>query len=171
MADYYCEFSEVLTHLTPEETAWLRSQLEIVYVLDGQEGADPDTATWIGCRAYRDMEDYDEALGDEAGFEYSFSEDDGPVDPDWGPYLWLHSESACLDHAAHLVQKLLREFRPDQCWSATYAVYCTKPRVGDFGGGAVFVTATDIKYVNSFAFVEEQEGEHKAQIEAAKTTL
>jgi len=69
MADYYCEFSEVLTHLTPEETAWLRSQLEIVYVLDGEEGADPDAATWIGCRAYRDMEDYDSALGDEPGFQ------------------------------------------------------------------------------------------------------
>ena len=159
MADSYLEFSEVLTDLSREETAWLKSQLEIVYVLDGKEGADPAHATWIGCRAYRDMEDYDPEFGEDAGFAYSFSEDvDDTVDPHWGPYLWMYSEEhGCVDRVAHLVRRFLREFRPDRCWSLTYAITCSKLRVSDFGGGAVFVTATDIKYCNAWGFVEEQE--------------
>ena len=170
MADSYLEFSEVLTDLSPEETTWLKSQLEIVYILDGKEGADPADATWIGCRAYRDMEDYDPEFGEDAGFAYSFSEDiDDTVDTDWGPYLWIHSaEHGCVDRVAHLVQKFLRAFRRDRCWSLTYAGTCSKPRVGEFGGGAVFVTATDIKYCNAWGFVEEQEKRHELQKDIAR---
>ena len=57
---------------------------------------------------------------------------------------------------AHLVQKFLKKFRPDQCWSLTYATTCSKPRLGEFGGGAVFVTADSICWNSSYDFVEEQ---------------
>lgn len=171
MADHYLEFSETLTHLTDEQIDWLRNQLETVHVIDGVEYTEdklPDAgdATWIGCRVYRDMEDYDADYGEDVGFGYSFSE---KVDEDWGRYLWIHSEEhGCVDRVAHLVQKFLREFRPDQCWSLTYAGTCSKPRVGEFGGGAVFVTATDIKYCNAWGFVEEQEKRHELQKDIAR---
>jgi hypothetical protein len=55
-----------------------------------------------------------------------------------------------------LVTKFLKEFRPDQCWSLTYATTCSKPRVGEFGGGAVFVTADAISWQNAYGFIEEQ---------------
>jgi len=171
MAEHYLEFSAALTHLTDEETSWLKSQLETVHVIDGAEYTEdrlPDTgeATWIGCRAYRDMQDYDPDFGEDAGFDYSFSEE---VDADRGRYLWIYSEEhGCVDRVAHLVQKFLREFRPDGCWSLTYAGTCSKPRVGEFGGGAVFVTATDIKYCSAWGFVEEQEKRHELQKDIAR---
>jgi hypothetical protein len=164
MADHYLEFSETLTHLTDEQVDWLRNQLETVHVIDGVEYTEdklPDTGdgAWIGCRAYRDMEDYDADFGEDVGFDYSFSEE---IDDNWGQHLWVYSEEhGYVDRVAHLVQKFLRAFRPDACWSLTYAGTCSKPRVGEFGGGAVFVTATDIKYSNAWEFVEEQRKRHE----------
>ncbi len=175
MADHYLEFSETLTHLTDEQIDWLQNQLETVHVIDGVEYTEdklPDTGnggdgTWIGCRAYRDMEDYDPGFGEDVGFDYSFSED---VDEDWGRHLWVYSEEhGRVDRVAHLVQKFLREFRPDACWSLTYAGTCSKPRVGEFGGGAVFVTATEIKYSNAWEFVEQQRKRHKGKFKGDKT--
>ena len=76
MADHYLEFSETLTHLTGAEVDWLQNQLETVHVIDGTEYTEdklPGTgdATWIGCRAFRGMEEEDGV-----GFGYSFSEDE-----------------------------------------------------------------------------------------------
>ena len=174
MADHYLEFSETLTHLTDEQIDWLQNQLETVHVIDGVEYTEdklPDTGdagdgAWIGCRAYRDMEDYDAGFGEDVGFDYSFHENDNE---NTGRHLWIHSEEhGYVDRVAHLVQKFLREFRPDACWSLTYAGTCSKPRVGEFGGGAVFVTATDIKYCNAWGFVEEQEKRHGLQKDIAR---
>ncbi len=58
--------------------------------------------------------------------------------------------------AAHLVQKFLKQFAPNDSWSLTWATTCSKPRAGEFGGGAVFVTASDIKWNDSYDFVEQQ---------------
>ena len=60
------------------------------------------------------------------------------------------------ERVAHLVQKFLRQFRPKECWSLTYATICSKPRVGEFGGGAVFVTADTKVWKNAYDFVEAQ---------------
>jgi hypothetical protein len=178
MADNYLEFSETLTHLTDEQIDWLQNQLETVHVIDGVEYTEdklPDATdtggdgngAWIGCRAYRDMNDYDPDYGGDVGFDYSFSEE---VDENWGQHLWIHSEEhGYVDRVAHLVQKFLRMFRPDACWSLTYAGTCSKPRVGDFGGGAVFVTAADIKYFNTWEFVEKEEKRHKGKFKGDNT--
>ncbi len=40
MANNYLEFSEVLANLTPEETGWLRDQLNVVHIYDGKEYAE-----------------------------------------------------------------------------------------------------------------------------------
>ncbi len=164
MADNYVEFSQVIPQLTEEEVDWLRQQLEVVYVFGDREYAEdalPDDlnredAEWIGCRAYRDMAGYDPDFGEHAGFEYAFSEDD--QDKDWGRHLWFHTdEYGSLDRVAHLVQKFLKRFRPNDCWSLTWATTCSKPRVGEFGGGAVFVMASDIKWNDAYEFVEQQQ--------------
>ena len=55
-----------------------------------------------------------------------------------------------------LVRKFLKQFRPDDCWSLTWSETCSKPRVGQFGGGAVFVTASDVAWGGSCDFVEQQ---------------
>ena len=171
MANNCLEFSEVLPKLSEQEEVWLKNQLEIVHVFDGEEYAedavpddlaskDPD---WIGCRAYRDMKDYDSDLGENAGFEYEFSGDDS--DEDWGRHLWFRSAKyGNVAQVAHLVQKFLKQFAPNDSWSLTWATTCSKPRTGEFGGGAVFVTASDIKWNDSYEFVEQQAAAFAASI-------
>ncbi|MCH8890822.1 MAG: hypothetical protein IH827_07080 [Myxococcales bacterium] len=63
---------------------------------------------------------------------------------------------ACVERIAHVVRKFLATFRLQQCWSLTYAATCSKPRVGEFGGGGVFVTAEDVIWFDADQFVEQQ---------------
>jgi hypothetical protein len=164
MANNYLEFSEVLPHLTAEEELWLRNQLETVYVfgdceyVEDEVPSDLDTADadWSGCRAWRDLEDGDPDDGETIGFACEFHDDHDTLDG-WGRHLWLHTEeSGCPERAAQLVQKFLKEFRPQECWSLTYATTCSKPRVGEFAGGAVFVTADEIKWQDASDSTEQE---------------
>lgn len=163
MANNYLQFSEVLSHLTVEEKTWLKGQLEVVSVFGDQEYAEGDVPSdmdstddeWYGCRAWRDLLDYDPNDGVPIGFEYEFHDDDSAGG--WGCHLWLYTEeSGSPERVAHLVQKFLRRFRPNESWSLTYATTCSKPRAGEFGGGAVFVTADAILWENACDFVESQ---------------
>ncbi len=164
MANNYLQFSEVIPQLTTQEAEWLRGQLEVVCVFGENEhpednlppGLERDDADWIGCRAYRDMLGYDPNWGADVGFEYEFSQDDR--DEEWGQHLWLHAdESGTVDRVAHLVQKFLKAFRPDESWSLTWAVSCSKPRVGEFGGGAVFVTAEEIIWQDAYELAADRQ--------------
>ena len=163
MANNYLELSEVLPHLTAEEEAWLREQLQCVYIFDGREhpedglpsDLDAADADWYGCRAWRDLEGYDPE-GEPVGFAYEFDGDHDTPDG-WGRHVWLHAEeSADLERIAHLVRKFLQQFRQQACWSLTYATGCSKPRVGEFGGGAMFVTADEVRWQDAYDFVEAQ---------------
>jgi hypothetical protein len=173
MADSYLTFSEVLPQLAAEEEAWLQRQLEPVRLRGGQELAEDaqQEADWCGPRFLADFADHDphadrdaDADGDcddefdvELGFQYEFHADDGLPDG-WGRHLWLLAEECGnAEQAAHLVQKFLRTFRPRECWWLTYAVTCSKPRAGAFGGGALFVTANTIARCDCCEFVRAQE--------------
>ena len=162
MADNYQEFSEVIPKLSEEEAGWLEDQLEIIFVFDGEEFTDDslpenrssDEADWIGCRVLRDMEDCDSCPGADAGFQYELHESD---DETIGSHLWIYARDwGYVGNVAHLVRKFLERFRPDDCWSMTWSQTCSKPRVGEFGGGAVFVTAADIAWGNCYDFVEQR---------------
>jgi hypothetical protein len=160
MADNYTEFSEELQILNAEERAWLESQLELVCVYEGNEypedqvppelqNQDPD---YRGYRFLRDCPDVDEDTADTLGFEYELIES-----TESGCTLWLYSESwGSCDHVAHLAQKFLRQFRPDECWWLSYSASCSKPRIGEFGGGAVFVTAKEVRWCNTDEFLCDQ---------------
>lgn len=167
MADSCLEFSEILPHITVEEEAWLRAQLEIVYVFGDQEypegnlpeELDPAEADWYGCRAWRDLEDCDPDEGDPVGFAWE-SHDDRDTPESWGRHVWFHAEQYGDPwRVAHLVQKFLRQFRPDQGWSLTYALTCLKPCAGEFGGGGVFVAAKAIRFQDAHDFVAACQGQ------------
>ena len=162
MANDYLQFSEVLTHLTAEEEAWLQQQLTHIYVFGDKENTEeempenlnPDAADWSGLRLWRNVDDID--YPDDTGFQYEF--DDGDKWDDWGRHLWLYAEEYGEPTAvAHLIQQFLKRFRPDQCWGLTFARTCSRMRVGEFGGGAVFVTADAIRWNDTYGFVEEEE--------------
>ena len=154
------QFSEVIPRLTPEEEKWLREQLEVVSIFAGQEypesevpgDKDSAEAQFRGCQAFRDLEDY----GGDMDFNYEF--DTSEDEPEgWGRHLWLYAEeSGDPEQVAHLVRKFLKAFRPAECWSLSYSTTCSKLRVGEFGGGALFVTAADIKWQTAYSFIADQ---------------
>ncbi len=160
MADNYLQFSEVIANLTEPEEAWLKEQLQPIRVFGGNEYAEDAApaeqadAEWDGIRFLRDKTDYDPKW-DALGFEFDFCDDQDRGG--WGRHLWLYAEEwGDGGNVAWLVQKFLKKFRPDQCWSLSYAATCSKPRVGEFGGGAVFVTADTIAWQDSGDFIEGQ---------------
>ena len=137
--------------------------MEFIEVHDGKEFSldevpaefqdhDPD---WIGCRAFRDMENYDPDYDSDLGFSYEFDDDEDAGG--WGRHLWVYTEeSGEPGRVAHLVQNFLNTFRPQDSWSLQYACTCSKPRIGEFSGGALFVTAEKIAWDNSNDFIERQ---------------
>jgi hypothetical protein len=169
MADNYLQFSEIIPNLTDAEEAWLKEQLQPVCVFGDNEYAedavpaelvdtDPD---WSGIRFLRDKGDHDPTW-DYLGFGYTFHDD--PEQGGWGRHLWLYAEECGnADNVAHFVQKFLTAFRPTECWALTWATTCSKPRAGEFGGGAVFVTTDEIKWQNAYDFVEQERTAFKAK--------
>ena len=152
MADYYLEFSEIVRGLSDAEAAWLANQLQSVAVIDGVQyvaeqvpsEAAAKPVTWEGPRFLCGVAAYEESP-DEPAFGYEFGIDD--TEDGAGRYLCLYSEEhGDLDQVALLVQKFLREFRPADVWTITYATTCSKPRVGAFGGGVGVVTADTIEW-------------------------
>ena len=161
MADNYLQFSQVIANLTEAEEAWLDEQLQPIRVFgetEFPEDAVPaelanKEADWTGARFLRDNPDYDPDW-QVLGFECEIHDDD---EEGWGRHLWVYAEeSGEPDNVAWLVKKFLKKFRPDQCWSLTYATTCSKLRVGEFGGGAVFITADTICWQNAYGFIEDQ---------------
>lgn len=117
MANNYLFFSEEITNLTPEETEWIETEL-------AKEPEKP--------------EDYD----DLPDFEWKVCSN-----PDGTHSLWLYSEEySDPAQVAGFVQAFLKKFRPTGYFELQWAETCSKPRIGEFGGGAVFVTATDVDY-------------------------
>jgi hypothetical protein len=85
------------------------------------------------------------------GFEYKLSKDN----------LWAYAEEdGNMDSLCRIVQAFFRKFRPDGFFYVTWANTCSKMRVNEFNGGAMVVTAKNIKIFNVTDFVREQEKLH-----------
>jgi hypothetical protein len=136
MADNYLEFSVALDLKSDEERRWLQQQLEEV---EHEAGDDMP-------RFLLDYPDRDEGETF-AGFEVAWHDDS---------VSFYAEEGVNVGHLVHLVQKFLRQFRPNEAWSVTWAETCSKPHVDEFGGGAAFVTADEVKWMSAHQFVEEQ---------------
>ena len=156
MSDQFLEFSEVVRALTGEEEEWLRHQLEEVVVVDGKEYPasevpDEGKVEWSGYRGWLDDESYSPEAG--LGFAYEFGDDSS--ENGWGRHLWVHAEDyGEPEQVAHLVQKFLRRFRPDDYWTLCYGVHCSQPCVGTFGGGALMVTAEKTHHQGTGDFLD-----------------
>ena len=85
--------------------------------------------------------------------------------------LWIYSEeSGDIEHVALFVQDFLDEFHPDRCWWFSWANTCSKPRIDEFGGGACFVTANEIDWINGQTWAISKAAEHNAEVERRKKT-
>lgn len=146
MANNYLQFSEAITLKSEEEKAWVENHLEIfarVGELD-QIGEHPE------------QKEYDRLLD-----LYSLESDDFDLnfqcEIDSELELWMYAdESGNADHVALFMQEYLKRFNPEGAFSITYSATCSKPRLGEFGGGAAFVTAEKIEWIDSHDWVIEK---------------
>lgn len=87
---------------------------------------------------------------------------------DDGKYLWIFSEDyGNIEHVEKFVQEFLRRWRPDDCWTMAWSTSCSKPRIAEFGGGALFITKDYVHYVDAGAWALEQERKWKAKKRSA----
>lgn len=72
--------------------------------------------------------------------------------------LWIHDDEGGseLDVLAEMLQEFLIRFRPGQYIAFSWADTCSKPRIDSFGGGAVFITAIDILWMNTYDWITKQ---------------
>lgn len=148
MANNYLQFSQQLTLSSDEkkEREWCKDRLEALEELfEAWDGTDEDRLNF--------SEDQQEWLAFESlGFEWGL-DDDG---------VWVYAEEfGNPDAVAAFIQEFLIEFQRPDSWSMTWANTCSKPRIGEFSGGAAFVTATDVKFMLADNWLMEQETNHK----------
>ena len=67
-----------------------------------------------------------------------------------------------------LVQRFLREFDPYGCWALTWAESCSKPRIGEFSGGGMFVTARNISFQYSGGWTQRMIRAHEKRMATKK---
>jgi hypothetical protein len=140
----YIQFSQVIPHLSPAEVAWLMKYVEHRHRgldIDGNDG------------------DFDDEVYPYFGFKIMDA-------PKWGQYAWFFSsQTGDISQVAETVQAFLKKFKPTSSFSMTWADYADTLRAGQFDGGAIFVTAEDIKIFHAGEWVREQEREFNGPAE------
>lgn len=135
MADNYLQFSFVVP-ATPEEAGWLiglhetcQDRMDLKF---GNEGCDDEVYSAEAARCL---------AGDlYPTVEVSF--DDG--------YLWFHSDpDGDIEYTANLVHEFLAHFQRDDRVGIEYACTCSRPRIGEFSGGAAFVTSAVVEFMTT----------------------
>lgn len=91
-----------------------------------------------------------------------------PVSNDWeldenDNRVWFHGDGEAIDvdSAASVLQRFLIACIPQGCISFTWAETCSKPRIGEFGGGACFITAQNIKWLSTYEWINSETNQHK----------
>lgn len=124
MANNYSRFSEQIENLTKNEYAWLVSVLAVdPYGLEKEElrkflddvGLTEDDLEWGW------------------PFDHKFENE--------GHSLWIYSEESFNPEAlGAFLTTFMARFNREGHMSITWADTCTKPRIGEFGGGIIVVT-------------------------------
>jgi len=164
MADSFTQFSEVLRDLTQEQSDWLKAELRGPpfpnYMTDRNE-QEALAKRWFNERGITDLDgcaSFVELFEFWPGFEFAFQKT-----VNGGTEAWLYAdESANLDHLANIIQRFLQRFRPDACFGLSWAGTCSRLRVGEFGGGALFITARRVTWMSTWDFLDGWRKKHEA---------
>ena len=155
MANNYTETSFIVTMRDTKEQQGvldMLSDLEQLACSDPESG--PFEFTWPS-QAVKDLA-FDMDVGDYGvGFECDADGDNG---------LWIHgTESVNVEQVAVFFSWVLRHFNLSGNISFMWADYCSKPRLGEQGGGACFITAEETKWMSTYQWVREQELQRKKE--------
>lgn len=149
MANYYTLFSEEFVGLSADEAHWFEKFLGTKPMnIDPENPRDGYEREWL--QMLTEGQVNPEEFMVDAQVQKN---EDGTFS------LWVYSEESNDPyHAAILIQRFLRTWRyhdhNDDEFFISWAETCSKPRVGQFGGGLILVTKQDIKTVNTHSMKE-----------------
>ena len=148
MANTYLQFSEAVYKLSDEERLWCEARLRHLEAALTTLDDDGKNAEGISC-APEDRPYINGAR--RVGFHWSINRDEDKH------YLWIYAEEyGDVEHVALFVQEFLARFRSYEYFTLTWAQTCTKPRISEFSGGALFVTADEIAWNGTFPWLGEK---------------
>lgn len=140
MADNYTEFSERISDLSSDERRWVEA-LPTFEKIDAAELATALREYGIDAAAAQDIE--------------MFPDFGSVIDQDGAWWISAPDGHGDLDHVAIAVQAFIRKFRPDFVFTLTWAATCSKPRIGEFGGGWLVVSKYEMQFGNTWGAAEE----------------
>jgi len=150
MADNFLQFSAEIPKLNDEERAWAKAHLDLFGDEAPQEGD-------------KNYEEFTELIG-----VYELDCDDDTLGFDWqvDNDLWIYGElSGNPDHVAAFVQMFLKKFRPEDAFAMSWSTTCSKMRIDEFGGGAIFVTADKVEWMNAWTWCDNKWKEFRGKKE------
>ena len=73
------------------------------------------------------------------------------------PFLWIHADEAVdFEAVGDILRRLIMEEPDDEIiWQIPYASTCSKPRIGEFGGGTPLVTKTAVSVWSAESIVDQ----------------
>lgn len=146
MANNYLQFALSFPLKTRAEQQWCEKTMNALTELLECDAEDPEEkqqlAKELGALGYIVLsEGYDFI-----DFEFSISATEMHI---------YAEESGTPELVAAFLQQYLEKFQPEGSLWFAWATTCSKMRSGEFGGGAAFVTATSIKFLDTHAWAEE----------------
>lgn len=131
MANCYTQFSEVIPCENEEQVEWLMGSLATAVKDEGCESEDSDDDGYPPCEFERD-----------------------------GSGVWVHSEDGGdLEALVNVICSFQEKFSIGDPWSLAWAETCSRPRVGEFGGGAIVVYKGEAEWINTWDWCEEKKKE------------
>lgn len=159
MADNYRQFAEVIEGLNDEEADWLESELEnSLDACESDEERDARRAVieqQFECDEPEYWPDFNWEVAREPGKKHElrvFAEDHGSV-----------------EDVAGVVRAFLRKFRPKDSFILSWSDTCSKLRTGEFDGGAIFVTAQGVEFLQASAWAQFKQEEWTKRNEQTKS--
>jgi hypothetical protein len=156
MADYYTEFSETIEYSSDEERDFLMMGFDGIEALSQKL-----IASAMADGTHKTDHDYFEQA--RKFYNAEFGEDAASYADDWvvtykdeGDHLWLHSEeSTVIDMVAYVIAAFQKKFKCELAWQMSWSAGCSKPRIGEFGGGAVVVYKGECHWINARSWADD----------------
>lgn len=106
---------------------------------------------------------YEPSEDDEAPTDPPWYDSEGEVVPfrtnearEWREFSIESSGESSVSHACEFIKAFLAKFRSTKAHALEWAMTCNKNEPDAFGGGAAFITATEIKYTNTYDWIDRQ---------------
>lgn len=135
MANNFLQYSEILEGLTKEEAQWCAKLLGLA--------GDPTDSSHFDDEGNPETElaELARTLWPDGEPHYNTGTIEERENATWG--VWFYSEEGDEPYiVGQIVQEFLKKFRPGKglTWKLEWATWCSRPRIGEFGGGVMLVT-------------------------------